>query len=83
MIVIEGFPIPIDVLIGWVCVLIFGMILGAVIYLPYAQKDSELPLERLTGDWVWNYAPEWILLLLSCIIFLLIGFMLISGLWRM
>lgn len=83
MIVIEGLPIPLDVIIGFVCVAISGIILGAIMYLPTAQQESKLPLERLTADWIWNYVPEWALLLLACLVFLAIGFMLISGLWRM
>lgn len=83
MIEIEGLPIPVDVLIGFVSVIIFGTILGAVIYLPIAHNDSKIPLEKLSSDLVWDLVPEWILILLACIVFIIISFMLISGLWRL
>ncbi len=83
MINIEGLPVPLDVIIGFICVIFFGMILGAVIYLPIAHKDSDLPLERLSNDIIWHYAPDWLLLVIGCIIFLVLSFLLISGMWRM
>ena len=83
MINIEGLPVPLDVIIGFICVIFFGMIFGAVIYLPIAHKDSDLPLERLSNDIIWHYAPDWLLLVIGCIIFLVLSFLLISGMWRM
>ncbi|MBO4400451.1 MAG: hypothetical protein J5809_01230 [Selenomonadaceae bacterium] len=74
---------PLDVLGGFICIFIFGMMTGAVICLPIAHHNSELPLERLSGDLIWRYAPDWILLLVGCIFFLVVSFILISGIWRM
>ena len=74
---------PVDVLIGFVCVFLFGMMLGAIICLPIAHHNSELPLERLSGDLIWRYAPDWLLLFISSIFFLVLSFLLISGMWRM
>lgn len=83
MIKLDFLPVPIDVIIGFLCLILFGMIFGAIIYLPVAQKNSELTLEKLSNDLIWNYAPQWLLAVISCIIFLVISFMLISGMWRM
>lgn len=74
---------PVDVLVGFVCVFLFGMMLGAIICLPIAHHNSELPLERLSGDLIWRYAPDWLLLFISSIFFLVLSFLLISGMWRM
>ena len=79
---VDGLPVPVDVILGFVGILIFGMILGAIICLPFAHQNSELPLERLTNDLIWHYAPDWLLLFLGCIIFLAMSFILISGMWR-
>ena len=79
---LEFLPVPIDVILGLVLVVIFGLILGALIYLPIAHKTSSLPLEKLSNDLVWRYFPDWLLILISCIIFLIINFMLIGGMWR-
>ena len=83
MIKLDFLPVPIDVILGFLCLILFGMILGAIIYLPVAHKNSELTLEKLSNDLIWNYAPQWILAVISCIIFLVISFMLIGGMWRM
>mgnify|MGYP006873149948 CR=1 FL=1 len=83
MINVDFLPVPIDVIIGFICILLFGMVLGAIIYLPIAHKTSDLPLERLSNDLVWHYAPDWLLILIGCIIFLILSFILISGIWRM
>lgn len=83
MIKLDFLPVPIDVIIGFLCLILFGMIFGAIIYLPVAHKNSELTLEKLSNDLIWNYAPQWLLAVISCIIFLVISFMLISGMWRM
>lgn len=80
--VMENLP-PVDVLAGFVCVFIFGIFLGAMIYLPIAHKNSALPLERLTGDLICHYVPDWVLIFLSCVFFLVMSFILISGMWRM
>lgn len=74
---------PLDVLGGFICVFIFGTMMGAAICLPIAHHNSELPLERLSNDLIWRYAPDWILLLVGCIFFLVVSFILISGMWRM
>ena len=82
MIEIEFLPVPIDVILGFIFVFVFGAILGAIIYLPIAHKTSDLPLEKLSNDLVWRYFPDWLLILISLIIFLVINFMLIGGMWR-
>lgn len=83
MINVDFLPVPIDVIIGFICILLFGLALGAIIYLPFAHKTSDLPLERLSNDLVWNYAPDWLLIFVGCVIFLVMSFILISGMWRM
>ena len=73
---------PVDVVIGMVGIFVFGIILGMLIYLPYAQKHSKLPLERLSGDMIWRYKPDWIVFVGGCVIFLIVSFLLVSGLLR-
>ena len=73
---------PIDIIIGLVCIGIFGLLLGALIYLPVAVKDSPLPIEKLSGDIIWKYMPDWLLMFLGCIIFIILSFLLISGFLR-
>ena len=73
---------PLDVIIGMVGILVFGLMLGALIYLPIAEKNSKLPLERLSGEIIWRYKPDWIIFLLGCIVFLAVSFLLVSGLLR-
>ena len=74
---------PLDVLIGFICLFVFGMILGAAICLPYVHKHSDLPLEKLSGDWIWHYKPDLVLCIVGCVIFILMSFLLIGGWWRM
>ena len=73
---------PIDVIIGFIFLFVFGLILGAAICLPYAHKHSTLPLEKLSGDWIWHYKPDLILCIVGCLIFIVMSFLLISGIWR-
>ena len=73
---------PTEVLIGMVCILVFGILLGALIYLPVAEKNSPLSLEKLSGEIIWRYKPDWILFVLGCVIFLAVSFLLVSGFWR-
>lgn len=73
---------PMDVVIGMVGILIFGLMLGALIYLPVAEKNSKLPLERLSGEIIWRYKPDWIVFVLGCVVFLSVSFLLVSGLLR-
>lgn len=73
---------PPDVIIGMVGILIFGLVLGALIYLPVAEKNSPLSLEKLSGEIIWRYKPDWLIFLLGCIIFLSVSFMLVSGFLR-
>ena len=73
---------PMDVIIGMICILIFGIVLGALVYLPVAEKNSPLPLEKLTGDIIWRYKPDWIIFVLGCIIFLTASFFMVSGFLR-
>ncbi|MBR1579463.1 MAG: hypothetical protein IJ668_03070 [Selenomonadaceae bacterium] len=77
-----GYLPPIDIVIGLVCIGVFGVILGALIYLPIADKDSPLALEKLSGDIIWRYLPDWILSFIGCIIFITLSFMLITGFMR-
>lgn len=73
---------PMDVAIGMVGILIFGLMLGALIYLPVAEKNSKLSLERLSGEIIWRYKPDWIIFVLGCVVFLGVSFLLVSGLLR-
>ena len=75
-------PPPPDVLIGLAGILIFGILLGALIYLPVAEKNSPLPLEKLSGEIIWRYKPDWLIFLVGCVIFLGVSFMLVSGFLR-
>ena len=74
---------PVDVAIGFICLFVFGMILGAAICLPYVHKRSTLPLEKLSGDWIWHYKPDLVLCIVGCLIFIIMSFLLISGVWRL
>ncbi|MBD3879895.1 MAG: hypothetical protein SR1Q5_09520 [Quinella sp. 1Q5] len=73
---------PFDVIIGLLGILIFGLMLGALIYLPVAEKNSTLPLERLSGEIIWRYKPDWIIFVLGCIVFLSVSFLMVSGYLR-
>ena len=73
---------PIDIIIGLICIGIFGLLLGALIYLPVAVKDSPLPIEKLSGELIWRYMPDWLLLFIGSIIFIILSFLLISGYLR-
>ena len=73
---------PTDVIIGMVGILIFGLMLGALIYLPVAEKNSKLPLETLSGEIIWKYKPDWIIFVVGCIIFLGVSFLMVSGFLR-
>lgn len=73
---------PMDVIIGMIGILIFGLMLGALIYLPVAEKNSKLSLERLSGEIIWRYKPDWIIFVLGCVVFLCVSFLLVSGLLR-
>ncbi len=73
---------PIDIIIGLICIAVFGVALGALIYLPIADKESPLTLEKLTSDIIWRYLPDWLLSFIGCIIFLILSFMLVSGVMR-
>ena len=73
---------PTDVIIGMICVSIFGVTLGALLYLPVAHKSSRLPLEKLSGELIWKYAPDWLILIIGCVIFLTVSFLMVSGYLR-
>ena len=73
---------PLDVVIGFIALFVFGLILGAAICLPYVHKNSTLPLEKLSGDWIWHYKPDLVLCIVGCVIFIIMSFLLISGWWR-
>lgn len=73
---------PIDIVIGLICIAIFGVALGALIYLPIADKESPLALERLSADIIWRYLPDWLLSFIGCIVFITLSFLLITGFMR-
>ena len=73
---------PLDIIIGLIFIGIFGLVLGALIYLPVAVKDSPLPIEKLSNDIIWRYFPDWLLSFIGCVIFLLLSFLLVSGFLR-
>ena len=73
---------PMDVIIGMIGILFFGLMLGALIYLPVAEKNSKLSLERLSGDIIWRYKPDWIVFVLGCVVFLAVSFLMVSGFLR-
>ena len=69
---------PTEVTIGLIGILIFGLMLGALMYLPVAEKNSPLSLDKLSGEIIWHYKPDWIVF----VIFLGVSFLLVSGLLR-
>ena len=73
---------PADVAVGLIGILIFGLMLGALIYLPVAEKNSKLSLEKLSGEIIWKYKPDWVIFVVGCVIFLCVSFLLVSGLLR-
>lgn len=73
---------PIDIIIGLICIGIFGLMLGALIYLPVAVKDSPLPIEKLSNDIIWRYVPDWLLMFIGCVLFIVLSFLLVSGYLR-
>ena len=73
---------PMDVVIGMVGILFFGLMLGALIYLPVAEKNSKLSLEKLSGEIIWRYKPDWIIFVLGCVVFLGVSFLMVSGFLR-
>ena len=80
---LSGFEMPpTDVTVGLIGILIFGLMLGALMYLPVAEKNSKLTLEKLSGEIIWKYKPDWILFVAGCVIFLGVSFLLVSGLLR-
>ena len=77
-----NFP-PIDVIVGLLVIFFAGLALGAAICLPIVHKNSDIPLERLSGEWIWRYTPDLVLSIVGCVITLILSFLLISGMWRM
>ena len=73
---------PMDIIIGLICIGIFGLLLGALIYLPVAVKDSPLPIEKLSNDIIWRYVPDWLVMFIGCVLFIILSFLLISGYLR-
>ncbi len=80
--VIMSYLPHVDVLMGFLCILLIGVVIGAVCYLPVAHYESKIPLEKLTNDIVWKYLPDWILLLAGCIALVVLCFLLLGGIWR-
>lgn len=73
---------PMEVILGFVIIFLTGLALGAAICLPIVHKNSGIPLEKLSGDLIWKYTPDWILSVVGCVISLVLCFILISGIWR-
>ena len=73
---------PMDVVIGMVGILFFGLMLGALLYLPVAEKNSKLPLEKLSNELIWRFAPDWLIMVIGCVIFITVSFMMVSGFMR-
>ena len=73
---------PTEVTVGLIGILIFGLMLGALMYLPVAEKNSPLSLDKLSGEIIWRYKPDWIVFVLGCLVFLGVSFLLVSGLLR-
>ena len=76
-----SFP-PLDVIIGLICILIFGVTLGFLLYMPVAHKSSKLPLEKLSNELIWRYTPDWLIMVVGCVIFLTVSFFMVSGYLR-
>lgn len=74
---------PFDIIIGLICIGLFGLALGALLFLPIAAKKSPLSIEKLSNDIIWRYVPDWLLMFLGCVIFIILSFMLVSGYLRM
>ena len=73
---------PLDVIIGLICILFFGITLGFLLYMPVAHKSSKLPLEKLSNELIWRYTPDWLILIIGCVISLIVSFLMVSGYWR-
>lgn len=73
---------PLDVIIGLICIIIFGVALGFLLYLPVAHKSSKLPLEKLSNELIWRYTPDWLIMIFGCVIFLTVSFFMVSGYLR-
>ena len=73
---------PLDVIIGLICILIFGVTLGFLLYMPVAHKSSKLPLEKLSNELIWRYTPDWLIMIIGCVIFLTVSFLMVSGYLR-
>ena len=73
---------PIDIVLGLIFIGVFGVALGALIYLPIANKEKPLALEKLTYDVIWKYMPDWLISFVGCIIFIILSFMMITGAMR-
>ena len=56
--------------------------MDVIIYLPVAEKNSKLSLEKLSGEIIWRYKPDWIIFVLGCVVFLAVSFLMVSGLLR-
>ena len=73
---------PTDVIAGLAGIFFFGVCLGAAIMLPYAHKHSGLPIERLSGDIIWRYTPDWALCIAGCVVLIILGFVVVGGYLR-
>ena len=73
---------PLDVIIGLICILIFGITLGFLLYMPVAHKSSKLPLEKLSNELIWRFTPDWLIMVVGCVIFLTVSFFMVSGFMR-
>ncbi len=77
----ESLP-PLEVILGMIIVALAGVALGAAICLPIVHKNSDIPLEKLSGDWIWKYTPDLVLSIVGCVITIIVSFILIGGFWH-
>ena len=77
----SSFP-PVEVLLGFILIFAVGVALGAAICLPIVHKNSDIQLEKLSGDWIWKYTPDWVLSIIGCVVALVCCFIMISGVWH-
>ena len=79
----EGMSLPpVEVILGFVIIFFTGLALGAAICLPIVHKNSDIPLEKLSGDLIWKYTPDLVLSIVGCVVALIFCFVMISGMWH-
>ena len=73
---------PPEIALGLIMIFFTGLVLGAAICLPIVHKNSDIPLEKLSGDWIWKYTPDLVLSIVGCVITIIVSFILIGGFWH-